>query len=141
MKPKYQSEDGVIWDSPAEALWRDSHCAEVKKICDAILPPHYVTSEFWNGSGYVQVSADGWANFVGSAADVILKVDGQECVDNFLRNPRGIIQRELGDRHSPCMKFVTMILNMDNLLRIWGQQYIVAHPEDRKNICLNPDGK
>lgn len=99
-----------------------------------VLPKELDTTEYANGSGYIQLSIATHAKFLLRYRDMV-EATVPNLLHHFDSNPSGFIGRYLDDMHSPAYILWGRMACIDGKLRMWGQPYFVRNPPD-KLVCL-----
>jgi hypothetical protein len=109
-----------------------SKVAEALKL---VTPQELDTSDFVNGSGYIQLSIATHATFLLKFREII-EEDMPGQLEMFDRNPGGMIGRYLDDAGHPAYSLWQKVASMDGKLRLWGQPYFGANPDKGQQVCL-----
>jgi hypothetical protein len=107
----------------------------VKETLAMVLPQELDNTDYANGGGYIQLSISTHAKFLLRYREIIENT-APELLESFDKNPAGFIGRYLDDGGNPAYALFSRALCIDNKLRMWGQPYFAAKPNEAKDICL-----
>jgi hypothetical protein len=107
----------------------------VQETIRLVLPKGVDTSDFANGSGYIQLTAGTHAKFMLRYREVI-KQTAPEWLGRFDANPVGWIGRWLDDTGNPAYSLWGRAVCIDSNFRMWGQLYYATHQNEAKDVCL-----
>lgn len=129
---KIQAVDGKLFDTEADCIKHEKIIDEIKDAMST-LNPIPTDCDFSNGGGFIQQDI----SVVSKAMVRIVEIAGIEKKPKFTNDPFscrfGVIGRCIDDGGNPDIwRAWSRFMNIDNLVREWGQSYFARNPEKGK---------
>jgi len=133
---KYKTIDGRLFDDESKAENYECLLSDVNlALCLVRANETEDGCEFSNGGGYKQLKPLAVDDFI-SLYGGLVEREFPDIHNVFLKNPRGIIGRYLGDYETPLYSLWDTLCCIDSNNRLWGQQYFAFFPNEGKQIAL-----
>jgi hypothetical protein len=131
----FKANDGTLFEDEAECAKYDEVLGARDKAVALILPKQFDTTDFANGTGYIQLTEDTKDDFIDAYLGLVKRLH-PSLHQKAVTNPVGIIGRYLCDSDSPLYRLWTLACQIDKQNRLWGQPYYALHPDEGTQTLL-----
>ncbi len=137
---KYKAIDGKEFTDKDECIKYEILIERVNSIMK-LIPESPRSSDFANGSGFIQHNPQSLKNVKISLLTICKEYIDHKWIDQTINDPTvdpSWVSRLLGDYGINPLYYAWNRFNcIDKDNREWGQPYFATHPEKAKNVCLN----
>ena len=138
---KYQAIDGKVFDLKEECERYDVIAKEVEEFLKTILDSEQFDEgcSFSNGSGYVQHPENTYNRIEKKLIELSNKYFPFWSKEKPFTQFNYVLGRIIDDTNTKCLNTLSYkLMTIDTKGREWGQPYFKLHPDEAKNIRLNP---
>lgn len=121
----WKTSDGKLWENEGDADTHEELLGFAARCRHKFIPKHIDDTNFSNGGGYIKLTAAAVAAY---EAEVLAEVARRypDLANKPLRSYG--VGRTLCDSDSPLYSAVSLLSQIDNQNRLWGQPYFALNP-------------